>query len=97
MQKTHHNTLYCKTDFFFFFNHHQEPNQSSTVQVRREGRGDNCVKKNFSIIIINNNNDKRNKNISNRQTQSPHYKTRFCHGHNNQRKVVFFFSLFLMN
>lgn len=83
---------------WFFFNHHQEPRQSSTVQVRREGRGDNCKKNLSIIIIIINNNDKWNKNISNRQTQSPQYKTRFCHGHNNQRKVVFFFSsFFLMN
>lgn len=92
MQKNSSHTLYCKTSFFF--HHHQVPRQSSTVQVRRVGRGDNCVKKIFlRIIIIINNNDKRNKNISNRQTQSPQYKTRFCHGHNNQRKV-FFFPLF---
>lgn len=35
-------------------------------------------------------NDRLNKNISNRQTQSPQQKTRFCHGHNNQRKKTFY-------
>lgn len=71
-KKTLHIPFIAKL-LIIFFNHHLGPRQSSTIQVRREGRGDNCVK-NLSIIIIriiNYNNDKRNKNISIRQTQSP--------------------------
>lgn len=56
--------------FFIFFCRHQQPKQSSTVQVRREGRGDNCVSNNSSKPLNNiknnyNSIDKTNKNISN--------------------------------
>lgn len=99
VQKNSSHTLYCKTLVFFLFVFFPSPSSAQTEQhcSSKEGgeRWQLCKKIFLRIIIIRiNNNDKRNKNIPNRQTQSPQYKTRFCHGHNNQRKVVFFFFLF---
>lgn len=85
--------------WIFFSHHHQGPGQSSTIQVGREGRGAKCKKTKQNlliiiIIIINNCNERRNKNISNRQTQSPQYKTRFCSRSRQPEKSFIFFPFF---